>query len=248
MDRKDIKTDLLIHDLKNPITVIHTGIMGLLSKKDKYGPLTPKQEKVLKRVLRNTIAAKMLVNDALELSRSKEGIINRAKAPLSHIIRQAFIDLFDLMDSEISEKLKISNDLDNIKEIAGRAGLGLFIDRDLWGKICNLDEAKTMQILRNLLSNAFKYKNNLVALSVRIDKNSLVFSVKDDGEGIPKKYQEKIFNCYFQMEPDDICVVRGHGIGLAGVLALVQDLGGTLSLISDTGKGAEFIVSLPLTN
>jgi len=49
------------------------------------------------------------------------------------------------------------------------------------------------------------------------------------------------------MEPGDICVVQGHGIGLAGVLVLVQDLGGTLNLISDTGKGAEFIVSLPLT-
>ncbi len=247
MDRKEIKTELLIHDLKNPMTVIHTGIMGLLSKKDKYGPLTPKQEKVLKRLLRNTIAAKMLVNDALELSRSKEGIINIGEVPLSGIIRQVFIDLFDLIDSEISEKLRGAHDFDNVKKTVEKAGLKIFIDHDSWEKSCNLDEAKTIQILRNLLGNAFKYRNSLVTLSVNINENRLVFSVKDDGEGIPKKYQEKIFNCYFQMEPGDICVVRGHGIGLAGVLVLVQDLGGTLDLISDTGKGAEFIVSLPLT-
>lgn len=59
--------DLLIHDLKNPLAVVQAGLSGLLSRQGQYGPLTPKQEKVLTRLLRNTRGAQMLVYDALEM-------------------------------------------------------------------------------------------------------------------------------------------------------------------------------------
>jgi signal transduction histidine kinase len=74
----------------------------------------------------------------------------------------------------------------------------------------------------------------------------LTFSVQDDGSGIPKDCHQKIFKEYFQMEPGDKFPVRGHGIGLAGVLVLVEDLTGQLALESDVGQGANFMVSLPV--
>ena len=52
--RKEIKIGLLIHDLKNRLAVIQAGVNGLLSRPERCGPLTPKQEKVLNRLLRNT--------------------------------------------------------------------------------------------------------------------------------------------------------------------------------------------------
>ena len=76
--------------------------------------------------------------------------------------------------------------------------------------------------------------------------DEFVISVKDDGEGIPSEYHEKIFQCYFQMDPTDSCVLRGHGLGLAGVMVLVEDMGGKLLLDSDRGKGARFTVKLPV--
>jgi two-component system OmpR family sensor kinase len=70
--------------------------------------------------------------------------------------------------------------------------------------------------------------------------------VGDDGDGIPSGYHDKIFECYFQMDMQSDYCVRGHGVGLAGVMLLVEDMGGRLFLESDVGKGATFSVKVPL--
>ena len=57
---------------------------------------------------------------------------------------------------------------------------------------------------------------------------------------------KKIFESYFQMDVTDSYTVRGHGLGLAGVMVLVEDMGGELFLESGEGKGAKFLVKLPL--
>ena len=128
-----------------------------------------------------------------------------------------------------------------------KKGLLLSIDEDLWREQIRLDRAKVTQILRNLLNNALKYRKTRVDLRVEKTDRTLIFSVKDDGEGIPAKYHRKIFECYFQMDASQVCTVRGHGLGLAGVMVLVEDLGGELSLDSDEGQGASFRVRIPLT-
>jgi len=70
--------------------------------------------------------------------------------------------------------------------------------------------------------------------------------VRDDGEGIPLDFHKKIFESYFQMDIKDSHTVRGHGLGLAGSMVLIEDMGGKLSLESSEGNGAKFIVSVPL--
>jgi len=129
-------------------------------------------------------------------------------------------------------------------------GVHLFVDEDLWCEEICQDHAKLKQILRNLLSNALKYRKNIVELKVVKTEDTIVFSVKDDGEGIPSAFHKKIFECYFQMDPEyrGACSVRGHGLGLAGVMVLVEDLGGKLFLDSDEGLGTKFLVKLPLKN
>ncbi|MFH1242926.1 MAG: histidine kinase dimerization/phospho-acceptor domain-containing protein, partial [Pseudomonadota bacterium] len=86
MGRERIKIDFLIHDLKVPIAVIEAGIMSLLNRREKYGALTEQQEKVLRRALRNNSVIKALVNDALELGKSRQGIINLVNFRLSSLI------------------------------------------------------------------------------------------------------------------------------------------------------------------
>ena len=65
-------------------------------------------------------------------------------------------------------------------------------------------------------------------------------SVRDDGEGIQDIYHKKIFECYFQLHDEKDRCVRGHGLGLAGILLLVEAMGGEMSLESDKGKGVRF--------
>ena len=246
MHRRRIKTDLLIHDLKGPLAVVETGITSLLQRREKYGSLTEKQEKVLARAQRNTKVIQSLVNDILELGRSREGIVSLKSLKLSDLIEQALIEIFDLVDRDTSEKIKICADLPQMKETLEKKGLMLLIEEALWSQEFKLDEAKIRQILRNLLNNALKYRKSRVELEIDKKDVHLVFSVKDDGEGIPPIYHKKIFESYFQMDVTDSYTVRGHGLGLAGVMILVEDMGGELFLESDEGRGAKFLVRIPL--
>jgi signal transduction histidine kinase len=244
--RKRIKTDILIHDFKVPLAVIETGITSLLQRREKYGPLTEKQEKALMRALRNTKVIQSLANDILELGKSRKGIVSLKSLKFSDLIEQALVEIFDLVDRNTSEKIKICADLPQLRETLEEKGLMLFMEEDLWCQEVCLDEAKIRQILRNLLINALKYRKSRVELEVNKKDVYLVFSVKDDGEGIPSIYHKKIFESYFQMDVTDSYTVRGHGLGLAGVMILVEDMGGELFLESDEGKGAKFLVKLPL--
>jgi two-component system, OmpR family, sensor kinase len=244
--RKRIKTDLLIHDLKVPLAVVETGIISLLQRREKYGPITEKQEKVLARALRNTKVIQSLVNDILELGKSRKRIVSLKSLKFSDLIEQTLVETFDLVDRNTSEKINICADLPQLRDTLEERGLMLFMEEALWCQEVCLDEVKIRQILRNLLINALKYRKSRVELEVDKKDFYLVFSVKDDGDGIPSIYHKKIFESYFQMDVTDSSTVRGHGLGLAGVMILVEDMGGELFLESDEGKGAKFLVKLPL--
>jgi len=247
MDRKKIKIDLLIHDLKVPLAVVESGITLLLQKPENYGPLTAKQKKVLERTLRNTRATRMLVDDALELERSEEGIVNLTEFSFSSLLEETFIELFDLIDSHISEQVKNCTKLAELKEILGEKGLTLDIDERLWRREFCLDEAKIRQIIRNLLNNAMKYRKHFIEVKIDTNDDVLFLSVTDDGEGIAPVFHKKIFESYFHMGAENGGTVRGSGLGLAGVMVLIEDLGGRLLLESDEGHGAKFSVEVPLS-
>jgi signal transduction histidine kinase len=246
--RRRIKIELLIHDLKVPLAVIEAGIVSLLTRAEKYGALTDKQEKVLMRALRNTKVTQTLVNDALELARARKGIIKFTNVRLSTLLEQTLVEIFDLADSSTSEKIKGCTNLGMFRETLEEKGIRLCIDEALWCQEIYLDQLKLIQILRNLLNNALKYRKSKVELEVDKTDRYLVLFVKDDGEGIPSVYHKKIFESYFQMDASDAHTVRGHGLGLAGVMTLVEDMGGKLFLESDEGKGAIFSVKVPLMN
>ncbi len=241
-----IKIDLLIHDLKVPLAVIEAGITSLMTREEKYGPLTEKQLRVLRRALRNTKVTQNLVADALELGRSRKGITSLTLIQVSRCFEEALIELFDLNDYVLSEEIKTCQSLESLKETLRSRGLILEIENSLWNAELPLDEGKIKQIVRNLLSNALKYRKRQVLLRAQREEQNLLVCIKDDGEGIPAKYHKKIFDCYFQMDPSETCPVRGHGLGLAGVMVLLEDMGGKMTLSSDEGQGAEFVVRIPL--
>ena len=102
------------------------------------------------------------------------------------------------------------------------------------------------QVFRNLMSNALKYRHDRIEIDIGKDGDFFIISVQDDGEGIKEIYHDKIFESYFQLEDEREHCVRGHGLGLAGALILVEDMGGEMYLESDEGKGAKFFVRIPL--
>lgn len=102
------------------------------------------------------------------------------------------------------------------------------------------------QVLRNLFSNAIKHhdlEEGLIQLSCRdLDDDFYAFSVADDGPGIPKKFQERIFGMFQTLKPRD--ELEGSGMGLALIKKIVENYGGKITLTS-TGRGCCFHFSWP---
>ncbi len=246
MGKRRLKFEFLIHDLKVPLAVIEAGVISLLDRRDKYGALSAKQEKVLRRALRNTKITQTLVNDALELGRSAQGVINENTFTLSNFVEESLLEIFDLTDYKAAERINECVNLTGLKQTLSERGIVLDVEESLWCEEVCLDAGKMRQILRNLLNNALKYRKKQVDIKIEKSDDSLSVCVGDDGEGIPASHHQKIFECYFQMDSGREECIRGHGLGLAGVMILVEDMGGNLFLESDVGKGAKFQVKVPL--
>ena len=241
-----IKTEILIHDLKVPISVIDAGAKSLLNRQDSYGPLTDKQIKVLKRIIRNTLTTQRLVNDVLELGRSREGVMITSDFPVSALVTSVLMEIFDFADPGVAEVIRKTQTYDELEQVVQNSGTRLSFDHKVWKTMVHLDEAKVRQILRNLVTNAFKHRFSFVEISGRIEGKKLIFRVKDDGRGIPSADHQRIFETYFTTGSSIESAIMSHGLGLAGVMVLLKDMGGSLTLNSDNGKGAEFIVTIPI--
>ena len=100
-------------------------------------------------------------------------------------------------------------------------------------------------IIHNLMENAVKYSDKEANIDVRIDCNKefTIISVKDQGVGIDKKYQKKIFEQFYRIPATQY--KNGYGIGLALVKYAVKAHGGTIKVESELGKGSTFTFTLP---
>jgi len=246
MRRERLKINLLYHDLKGPLAVVETGIATLLDRAERYGALSEKQERVLHRTLRNIKVAHALVNDLLELGRAKNGVMHLKTVKLSDVILEVLWQTFDLASLHLAKTIKRQGDLDRVLHVLPDEGISLKVQPALWERELLLDEKKIVQVLRNLLSNALKHRKKSIDFIIDEQEGGLVFSVRDDGRGIPAQYHKKIFETYFQLSDTEQGNMRGYGLGLAGALMLVEEMGGELLLESDTGMGATFIFRLPL--
>jgi signal transduction histidine kinase len=96
-----------------------------------------------------------------------------------------------------------------------------------------------------LLSNALKYSpaESRVRFEVRENDRGAIFDIRDDGVGIPKEEQPRLFEAFQRCS--NASGVPGHGLGLAIVKRSLDVHGGTISVDSDTGKGTRFEVHVP---
>lgn len=246
LQKKRIKIDLLVHDIKSPLAIIETGISSLIRYRDKWGPLTEKQEKILMRTLRNTKVARDLVEGVMELGMAREGVFRYVNCTISELVLPVLREVFDLVDVDMGEKINGCEGLSPLVDLLKGKGILISVDEGLWSQRIRLDELKVKQIVRNLLNNAMKYRKNLVEIEFIREGRFLHISVKDDGKGIGIMHHKRIFESYFQVDDGNDYGFRSHGLGLAGVMVLLEDMGGELFLESDEGKGTKFIAKVPL--
>jgi signal transduction histidine kinase len=236
--------DLFIHDLTLPLSVVSTSTASLLHKTDQHGPLTDQQRRIVERILRNSHKAQTLLQDIVEIFRSEEGIFQKESFLIEKSLRESIMDALEITAPQIVEKLCCAKDQEEFQSILKPHGIVF----EITGKYCQTpfyhDQKKVQQILRNLISNALKYRREKIAMTVS-GETDLTVLVEDDGRGIPLEKQETIFERFVRLTDKKQPDVPGLGLGLTGVKTLVEAMGGEITVVSQEGLGARFTVRIP---
>lgn len=209
----------LSHELKTPIASL-VGVSDLLAD-EKLDEFTRKD---LTGILRS---------ESLRLSRLCDGIVTLTKMERDFEPKKKPLQL----DEQIRHAVILITEKWKQKEIDLT-----FTSRPVH---CVTDPDLSMQVWTNLLDNAVKYSADSVHLTIDIqeENDTARVTIADEGIGMSEEDQRHIFEQFYQVEHSH--VQEGNGLGLAIVKTIVDQLGGSISVESEIGKGSTFQVILP---
>ena len=243
---RELEIQFLIHELKDPIAIIETGLRTLLERREKFGPLSPKQENTLKRTLRNTKKTRSMLNNLLEIGRSQSGCFVCSYFDPAKSLFQIMKDALEITTGPIADEIGKYQTEKDAGELLSQNGIFLDTSPQAVGIEIFQDEIKFSQIVGNLLKNALYHRRKRVEIKMAVEDEDLVLRISDDGPGVDPEHQELIFKRYAQVNECSIVPRKGHGLGLAGALILARCLGGDINIDSQKGPGAAFRLTLPL--
>ncbi|MEG0850498.1 sensor histidine kinase [Flavobacterium plurextorum] len=115
---------------------------------------------------------------------------------------------------------------------------------------CLINEVHFTNVLVNILENAIKYSPDTPEIEIFTEnvKDMILIKVKDNGLGMSKIAQKRVFEKFYREHTGDLHNVKGHGLGLAYVKRIVEDHNGQVYVESEKGKGSTFIIKIPLIN
>jgi signal transduction histidine kinase len=212
------------YELRTPLTNI-IGFSDLLGNPH-IGQLNEKQHEYLGDISASSKTLLAIIDDILTLATMDAGTME---------LKLGSVDVPAVIDAAIL----------GIREAAQRARLSLHIAVAEDATQFIADEARVRQILFNLLSNAvgFSKPGDTIGITCRREGGTMVFAVEDQGVGIPKDQQWKVFDRFESRSHGSSH--RGAGLGLSIVKSLVELHGGTVSLESEPGHGTRVTVRLP---
>ena len=243
---RDVEIEFLIHELKDPMSIIETGLRTLLERQDKYGSLTSRQQKTLIRTLRNSKKARQMLNNLLEIGRSEAGCFICCRFQPAESAYQALKDSLETVAGSIFEEFRNCDSKGEAREFLFKSGIVMDVDPKAAKTEMFQDEVKFRQIIGNLIKNALHHRQRRIEIKMELDNDQLVTEVIDDGPGIDPEHHDLIFKRYAQVKECSIVPRKGHGLGLAGALILARCLGGNIQINSEKGQGATFRLTLPL--
>ena len=224
-----IKSDfisMVSHELRTPLAVVQESL-NLLSD-GTLGKLRGEQQEYLKLAESSIERLTRLINDVLDYQKLEAGFMEFQKAPqdLNQLIQEIIKGFLPVVDK---------------KGLELRAQL----DDKLPPVMCDKD--KITQVLTNFLSNAMKFteKGKITVASER-GENWIRISVQDEGPGISKGDQSKLFQTFSQLKMEGIRKPGGTGLGLAISKKIIETHNGRTGVDSVLGKGSSFYFVLPI--
>jgi two-component system phosphate regulon sensor histidine kinase PhoR len=184
-------------------------------------------------------------------------VINDETKRLSFLVEKVLqMSLFERQRAQLKLKELDANDI--VTSVANtfvlkveKFGGSLDVDLSADNSDIYVDEMHITNVLFNLLDNAVKYRRPDVPLKLMVrtwdEGGKLQISVEDNGIGIKKEYQKKVFDRFFRVPTGNVHDVKGFGLGLAYVRKIIEDHKGSIRAESGEGNvGTKFIITLPL--
>jgi len=222
--------DGLAHEIKNPLSTMSINLALLQEDWERAGasrgpgePIrTPREERSLKRIKtlqREVDRLEHILDDFLHYARG--GVVNRKPEDLARIVRE----LLEFVEPEDE-----------------RAGIRHHVDLPIGLPLVLVDEARIKQAVLNLLVNARQAMPTGGELLVRLRRvgTQVELSITDTGTGMSSETLARCFEEYWSDKPG------GTGLGLPTVRRIIEEHGGTISVVSEEGRGSSFSLLLPL--
>jgi signal transduction histidine kinase len=242
---QNLDIEFLIHELKDPIAVIETGARTLLEKQDKFGELSSRQERTMKRIIRNTRKAQDMLYSLLEVGRSEAGSFACGTFEPVETTFTVLCDCLELKNPSISDELQKRTDMIEAISYLNSFEIYFSAEPEMTTKEINQDLGKYRQIVGNLIKNALHFRRKRIQIKLETKNEYLHAAIIDDGPGINPEECEAIFKRYSQSKDCTLTSRQGHGLGLAGARTMARYLGGDIELECDPDIGTVFRLTLP---
>ena len=217
---------MITHELKTPLVPIK-GYAQMLQK-EKYGKLTLFQKDAIIEIERSSNVLYKLIGNILSAQKLDSGKVkmNLTHMSSSKLLNMVYLSLSPLM---IPKNIKFNKII-------------------LTDSLILIDYEKILEVFVNLVQNSVDFVSPIdgkISITGSKSDEGVLFSVEDNGEGIPLSDQQNLFKKYYQVDTSASRKHGGSGLGLAICKGIVENIGGKIWLSSIVGKGTTFYFSIP---
>ena len=223
-----IKTDFInnmTHEFKTPIATINLALSAIKNPKTIVNK--EKVKKYLQMIYDENNRMHDQVENVLMISHLERNQLNIDKT------KQDINEIIDLAISHVS--LIVENNNGNI-----------ITEKDADNSMVIGNETHLINVMVNILDNAIKYNDNSPEIFIKTLNigSRVLIEIKDNGIGMSKAVQSKIFEKFYRKQTGDLHDVKGHGLGLAYVKKIIAFHNGNITVDSAVGKGSKFTIQL----